>query len=101
MKGRTPLATQQIIEEYFIENRTRVLDVAAFLDRLDRSSDGKDPSTDFRVRALLDCLHELVADEPGRVERIQLILSDPTSEPRETLDRKGAYGAFDPGRGAR
>lgn len=101
MNGRTPLATQRIIEEYFIENRTRVLDVAAFLDRLDRSADGADSSADFRIRALHACLLELVSDRPGRADRIQRILSDPTTEPREVLDRKGAYGAFDSARGAR
>ena len=101
MNGRTPLSTPRIIEEYFIENRTRMLDIAAFLDRLDRSSDGASSSADFRVRALRDCLLELVSDEPGRVERMQLILSDPTTEPREAPDRKGAYGAYDPRLGGR
>jgi hypothetical protein len=37
---------------------------------------------------------------PGdRLMRIQLILSDPTTEPLERLDRKSALGAFDRGHG--
>jgi hypothetical protein len=30
-----------------------------------------------------------------RVRRIQMLLSDPTSEPLPALDRKGAVGAYD------
>jgi hypothetical protein len=34
----------------------------------------------------------------GRLERIQLLLSDPTIEPLGALDRKSAFGAYDKGR---
>jgi hypothetical protein len=34
----------------------------------------------------------------GRLERIQLLLSDPTTEPLGALDRKSAFGAYDKGR---
>jgi hypothetical protein len=48
------------------------------------------------MRAFRQGLRELVSDEPGRTERVQMILSDPTTEPREQLDRKGAFGAYKP-----
>jgi hypothetical protein len=95
MSIHCPLNTRQIVDEYFIENRTRLLDVAAFLDRIDRSREGRQ-ADDFRMRAFREGLRELVSAEPGRIERVQMILSDPTTEPREHLDRKGAYGAFKP-----
>ena len=38
---RSPLTAAQLIDEYFIENRTRLLEIAAFLDRLDRSRCGQ------------------------------------------------------------
>jgi hypothetical protein len=90
-----PMNARRLVDEYFIENRTRLLDVAAFLDRLDRSKDGQQ-ADDFRMRAFRQGLRELVSDEPGRTERVQMILSDPTTEPREQLDRKGAFGAYKP-----
>lgn len=31
-----PLSQQELIDEYFMESRTKILDIAAFLDRLDR-----------------------------------------------------------------
>jgi hypothetical protein len=94
----SPKTGRALVDEYFIENRTRVLDVAAFLDRLDRASDGP-PASDFRVRLFREALAVLAgdgaADGPGRVERIQLLFSDPTTEPLERLDQKSARGAYD------
>jgi hypothetical protein len=85
--------TRQLVDEYFIENRTRLLDLAAFLDRLDRSQEGPQ-ADDFRIQAFRAGLRELVSDAPGRTERVQMLLSDPTTEPRAHLDRKGAFGAY-------
>lgn len=95
MSINCPMNKQQLVNEYFIENRTRLLDIAAFLDRLDRS-DEDHRGDDFRIRAFRQGLRELVSDEPGRIERVQMLLSDPTAEPRERLDRKAAYGAYKP-----
>ena len=95
MSINCPLNTRQLVDEYFIENSTRLLDLAAFLDRLDRSKDGQQ-AEDFRIRAFRQGLRELLSDEPGRIERVQMILSDPTTEPREYLDRKAAFGAYKP-----
>jgi hypothetical protein len=86
---------RQLVDEYFIENRTRLLDLAAFLDRLDRSNQNGQ-ADDFRMLAFRQGLRELLSEEPGRIERVQMLLSDPTAEPREKLDRKGAFGAFNP-----
>jgi hypothetical protein len=101
MTRKCPMNTRQLVDEYFIENRHRLLDIAAFLDRLDRSSDGQDPGQDFRMRAFHDSLRELLSAEPGRTERVHMIMSDPTTEPRQHLDRKGAYGAYNPGQEVR
>jgi hypothetical protein len=89
-----PLAQQQLIELYFLEMRARVLDLAAFLDRMDRSVE-QNAEDDFRLIALRLALLRLSAYPSGRVHDIQMILSDPTSEPLEELDRKNALGAFD------
>jgi hypothetical protein len=34
---RSPKQGSELVEEYFIENRNRLLEIAAYLDRLDRS----------------------------------------------------------------
>jgi hypothetical protein len=90
---KSPLTATQIIDEYFIENRTRLLEMAAFLDRLDRA-DPDQAGRDFRMQAFAEALDALSG--PGeRLTRIQLLLSDPTIAPLEALDRKSALGAYD------
>lgn len=100
MRDRScPLAQQQLIELYFLEMRARVLDLAAFLDRMDRSveQNGKE---DFRMIALRQAIQRLSThNASSRVYDIQMILSDPTEEPLAELDRKGAFGAFNSRKG--
>jgi ABC-type methionine transport system ATPase subunit len=75
----SPKTGRELVDEYFIENRTRLLEIAGFLDRLDRT----DPTLvaqDFRVRAFRDALALLSAPpadaerDMTRVERIQLLI---------------------------
>jgi hypothetical protein len=90
----SPRSGRELLEEYFVENRYRVLDVAAFLDRIDRGDpEGRE---DFRMRAFREALEVLRDGSESRVDRIQMIFSDPTGEPRAELDQKAAKGAFDP-----
>jgi hypothetical protein len=89
----SPKAARELVDEYFIENRTRLLEVASFLDRLDRTDDGADG--DFRMRAFREALSVLAGGSFPRVEQIQMIFSDPTTEPMERLDQKSARGAYD------
>ncbi len=99
MDSRSPLSPKEIVDEYFIENRTRLLEVAAFLDRLDRT----DPAyggQDFRMKAFAEALASLTTGS-DRLDRLQLLFSDPTTEPLGALDRKSAFGAYDRSRGNR
>lgn len=90
---KSRLTGTEIVDEYFIENRTRLLEIAAFLDRVERA----DPSVaarDFRMQVLNEAVQAL-AGTSDRLMRIQMLLSDPTVEPLDRLDRKSALGAFD------
>jgi hypothetical protein len=97
-KEPSPLSAKELIDEYFIENRTRLLEIAAFLDRLDRTDAGY-AGRDFRMKAFREALDAL-DQENGRLDRIQLILSDPRQGPLDALDRKSALGAYDRWSGA-
>jgi len=93
--SQCPLSGTDIVDEYFIENRTRVLEIAAFLDRLARV-DAQHAAGDFRMQAFAEAVEALSV--PGdRLMRIQLLLSDPTIAPLDRLDRKSAIGAYDRG----
>jgi hypothetical protein len=91
----SPLGATAIVDEYFIENRNRLLEIAAFLDRVDRA-DAAVGASDFRMRALAEGIAALTGAAPNRLTHIQMVLTDPRTEPLPALDRKGAVGAFDP-----
>lgn len=87
------LSQQQLIDEYFMEMRARLLDVAAFLDRLDRSTE-RNGDEDFRLAAMRLALRMLAEATTDRVYSLQMLFSDITTEPLAALDHKSAFGAF-------
>ena len=89
----SPLTPTELVDEYFIENRNRLLELAAFLDRMDRA--GGAGVNDFRMHVFREGIAALASGGSDRVHRIQMLLSDPTTEPLPVLDRKGAVGAYD------
>jgi hypothetical protein len=94
MAPRPSLTARELADEFFIENRNRLLEIAAFLDRLDRADPAR-TSRDFRLQALTEALQTLAGRGPDYVRQIQLLLSDPTTEPIAALDRKSAQGAYE------
>ncbi len=81
---------KQILDLYFMDARSKLIDLAAFLDRVDRG----EGETDFRLRAFHKALVELDRDKPDRAESVLLAFSDPTTEPAESADTKAACGAW-------
>ena len=81
---------QQLMDLYFIEARSKLIDVAAFLDRVDRA----EGEADFRLAAFMRALEQLSRNEPSRAERVLLELSDPTAEPVPAAATKAACGAW-------
>jgi hypothetical protein len=92
---KSTLSATALVDEYFIENRNRLLEIAAFLDRLDRADAGV-TGEDFRMRVFTEAVAALGTAGPDRLLAIQHLLSDPRTEPLPALDRKGAVGAYDP-----
>ncbi len=91
-----PLNRQQVIELYYLEHRAKLLDLAAFLDRLDRAeSEEGDNGEDFRILSFREALKILSDEEPGRAKRVLDHFSDPTMEPLESAaGLKGAFGTY-------
>ena len=88
----SPLSRQQAVDMYFMEHRARLIDVAAFLDRVDRSTGSV--ADDFRMRAFLDAVAILTDGRPERAARILDLFSDQTTEPVAAAHTKGATGAW-------
>ncbi|MDB6134105.1 MAG: hypothetical protein JWM59_2348 [Verrucomicrobiales bacterium] len=73
----------------FIAARASLLDLAAFLDRVQRH--GQDD--DYRLAALRAALPLLLENFPQRTRRILESLSDSTAEPIPAATIQGAFGA--------
>ncbi len=87
-----PMSQQALIDEFFIEHRVHVLEIAAYLDRLGRAAE-QNANNDFRYSALKKAIAELASDVPGRIERVQMIFSDPDVRLLEERDQQSAWGA--------
>ena len=90
-----PLNRRAVVDRYFLEHRAKVLDVAAFLDRVDRATPGDDATEDFRLTGLRAAIELMLDGEPGRTGRILALLSDTTDQPIDVAPGKGASGAWD------
>jgi hypothetical protein len=84
------MTRQQVLDLYFMDARSKLIDLAAFLDRVERA-DGED---DFRMKALRDALKELGGGSKEKAKQVLLTLSDPTTEPISAATTKAACGAF-------
>lgn len=84
------MTRQQVLDLYFMEARSKLIDIAAFLDRADRAGG----QADFRLEAFRAALQELHKGEPQRAKQVLLSLSDPTTEPIPAAPGKGAVGAW-------
>ncbi|MFM8617112.1 MAG: hypothetical protein ACKOE8_00080 [Opitutaceae bacterium] len=88
--ARPALPGGAIIDHGFIPVRAKLIEVAAFLDRVERHGvDG-----DFRCAALREAAALLADGRPERARRILEQLSDPTTEPEAVSSGKAALGAW-------
>ena len=85
-------AARAMVDVGFVPVRAKLLEVAAFLDRVDRHA----VTDDYRCAALRDAARVLVDGQPERARRILEALSDPTVEPDPVSTGKAAFGAWRP-----
>jgi hypothetical protein len=84
------MTRQQVLDLYFMDARSKLIDLAAFLDRVQRA-EGEE---DFRMKAFRKALEELSGGKPQRAEGVLRSLSDPTTEPIAAATTKAACGAW-------
>jgi hypothetical protein len=89
--GEETGAPSRVVDLGFMDARSKLLDLAAFLDRVERCG-GQD---DFRVVALREALQELSAST-GRARRILERLSDPSTDPISAAPAQSACGVPSP-----
>ncbi len=80
---------KELLDLQFIETRHKLIDLAAFLDRIDRH----DGEGDYRFEALKKALPILLTDAPDRARKVLEILSDHSTEISISASFQGAFGA--------
>lgn len=71
----TPLPAAKALDQYFLEARSKLLELAAVLDRIDRGGGAETVAQDPRLQKIRRALEILRNPEPGRAERIQRTFS--------------------------
>jgi hypothetical protein len=84
------MTKQQVLDHYFLDARHKLIELAAFLDRVERA-EGKD---DFRLKSFHAALPRLTGKRKNRAKEVLLAFSDPTTGPIRKANIKGATGAF-------
>lgn len=69
-----PPSAVETLDRDFLTLRSRLLDVAAALDRLDRAEGSI--ADDPRMRKIADAIEVLASPDENRTEQIQMIFSD-------------------------
>ena len=96
MSDFNPLAStacrtrDQVADLHFMDARYKLLDLAAFLDRLEKATG----SDDHRIRGFRAALPFLLKSGDNRVAQILNLWSDPSVVPIEKADTKAASGVW-------
>jgi hypothetical protein len=80
---------QDLLDLQFIEARHKLIDLAAFLDRIQRHPG----PPDFRFEAMKNALPILLENRPDRASAILESFSDPSIDPIPKATIQGACGA--------
>jgi len=84
------MTRQQILDLYFLDARHKLVELAAFLDRVERA-DGKD---DFRIKSFRAALTKLSGKQNQKAKKVLIAFSDLTTNLIEKAQGKGAVGAW-------
>jgi hypothetical protein len=83
------MTRQQVLDLYFLDARHKLIEIAAFMDRVERANGEED----FRMKAFREALNELGKGNVNRAEKVLLSFSDWTIEPIAAATTKAACGA--------
>ena len=84
------MTKQQVLDLYFLDARHKLIEIAAFLDRVERASG----NGDFRQKSFRAALTKLDGKRKNKAKTVLLTFSDPTTKPIAKAQSKGAVGAY-------
>lgn len=80
---------KELLDLHFMDARCKLIDLAAFLDRLERHPG----EADFRFVGFKKALPILLSGQPNRAKAVLESLSDHSTEPADKASFQGAFGA--------
>lgn len=80
---------KELLDLQFIDARHKLIDIAAFIDRIERHPGDED----YRFTALKKALPILLADRPDRARAVLESFSDHSLEISRSAPFQGAFGA--------
>ena len=75
---------------YFMDARHKLIDLAAFMDRVNRG----EGESDFRYEAFQKAVEVLTSGDNEKAATVLNVFSDPTTEPIAAATTKAACGAW-------
>jgi len=84
------MSARELLDTGFLEMRTRLLDIAAALDRIERAQGSAEARRDARYRLLHEALRLLADEKPDRAQRIQMLFSLPYDPAWPKAEKKKA-----------
>jgi hypothetical protein len=73
----TPLPAERVLDQFFLDARGKLLEVAAVLDRLGRGAGADAVGADPRAAKLARAVEVLLGDAPNKTELLQQLFSLP------------------------
>jgi hypothetical protein len=73
----TPLPADRVLDQFFLDARGKLLEVAAVLDRLGRGAGADAARSDSRAAKLRGAIELLLGDAPNKAELLQQLFSLP------------------------
>ena len=90
MPDWTPPNQVNLVDHSFMDARYKLIDIAAFLDRVQRAGQ----TGDYRYEQFREAVKCLASNEPTRAREVLMTFSDPTVEPIPEAHTQGAAGAY-------
>ncbi len=75
-----PLSAPDMLDREFLQVRCRLIEIAAAMDRIDRSASAEAVQSDPRIANLLEGAAILHDGQSNRAERVQMVFSDAYDE---------------------
>ena len=71
-----PKSAKKLIEMFFYEARSNLLETAAILDRIERADGGEKAMDDSRIKKLRDACNIIIEGSENRAEQFLLLFTD-------------------------